>query len=222
MNAIAPAPLQVNLYNPALLPQRERFSARQIAAGVMVAGVAMAAVAWWAITESRTLRKEMAEQEQYRAAQTARALAPPTLAGKAVPTVQEVAALEQSLKARQALLESRRAARDAMKRGVASAQSGPSALMRLVATSIPREAWLTELRVSGSRLEVAGKATDPAAVEAWLERLRASGFLAEKPAPALKLERMDAAAAPARAAGGYTFSVAATLAAPLAEEGKGP
>lgn len=222
MNAIAAGPQQVNLYNPALLPQRERFSARQIAAGVIVAGVAMVAVAWWALSESRTLRKEMAEQEQYRAAQTARALAPPTLAGKAVPTLQEVGTLEQALKARHALLESRRAARDALKRGMASAESGPSVLMRLVATSIPREAWLTELRVSGSRLDVAGKATDPAAVEAWLARLRASAFLAEKPAPTLKLERMDAAAAPARSGSGYTFNVSATLAAPLAEEGKGP
>ena len=222
MNAVAATPLQVNLYNPALLPKRERFSARQIAVGVLVAGLAMAAVSWWAFTQSAALRKEMTEQAQYRAAQTARAMVPPTLDGKPVPSPGEVAALEQALKARHAQLESRRAARDALKRGMASPDSGPSALMRLVATSIPREAWLTELRVSGSRLDVAGRATDPAAVEAWLARLRASGFLAAKPAPALKLERMEAATAPARSAGGYTFSISAGLAAPLADEGKGP
>lgn len=182
----------------------------------------MAAVAAWALSQSAALRKEISEQAQYRAGQTARAMLPPTIDGKPVPTPQEVAALEQALKGKQALLESRRAARDASKRGMAGPESGPSALMRLVATSIPREAWVTELRVAGSRFDVAGRATDPAAVEAWLARLRASGFLAEKPAPALKLERMEAAAAPVRGAGGYTFSVSATLAAPLAEEGKGP
>ena len=220
MNAVAATPLQVNLYNPALLPKRERFSARQIALGVIVAGAAMAAVSWWAFTQSMALRKEMAEQAQYRAAQTARAMVPPTLDGKPVPSPEEVAALEAALKGKYALLETRRAARDALKRGMASPDSGPSALMRLVATSIPREAWLTELRAAGSRLEVAGRATDPAAVEAWLARLRSSGFLAEKPAPALKLERMDAANAPARSAGAYTFNVSATLAAPLADEGR--
>ena len=221
MNATAAAPLQVNLYNPALLPQRERFSARQIAGGVVIAGLAMASVAWWAYDQSRTLRKEIAEQAQFRAAETARALAPPALDGRPVPSPQEVAALEQAVKAREALLDSRRAARDALKRGMAGPDAGPSALMRLVATSIPREAWITELRATGSRLDVSGRATDPAAVEAWLTRLRGSGFLAEKPAPALKLERMEAAAAtPPRAAGGYTFSVSATLASPLAEEGK--
>ena len=217
MNAIAAAPGQVNLYNPALLPQRERFSARQIAAGVVVAGAAMAAVSWWAASQSAALRKEIAEQAQYRAAQTARAMVPPTLDGKPVPTPQEVAALEQAIKASRVLLETRRAARDALKRGIAGPDAGPSALMRLVATTIPREAWITELRATGSRLDVAGRATDPAAVEAWLARLRTSGFLAEKPVPGLKLERIEAGTG--RAAGGYTFSVAATLASPLAEEG---
>jgi Tfp pilus assembly protein PilN len=222
MNAVAASPLQVNLYNPELLPKRERFSARQIATGVLAAGIAMAAVAWWALMQSSALRKEMAEQAQYRAAQTARAMVPPTLDGKPVPTPQEVAALEQGLKAKRAQLESRRAARDTLKRGMASAESGPSALMRLVATSIPREAWLTELRAAGSRLDVAGRATDPAAVEAWLARLRTSGFLAEKPAPALKLERMEAGPAAGRGTSGYTFNVSATLAAPFADEGKAP
>ena len=99
MNAIVTAPRQVNLYNPELLPKRERFSARQIATGVIIAGVAMVAVSWWAATESSALRKEMAEQAQYRALQTARAMVPPTLDGKPVPTPQEVAAREQTLKA---------------------------------------------------------------------------------------------------------------------------
>ena len=221
MNARAAAPSQINLYNAALLPKRESFSARQIAAGVAVAAVAMVAVSWWAASESRLLRKEVAEQAQYQAAKIARALVPPTLDGKPVPTPQEVAALEQGLKAKHALLESRRAALDAMKRGMVGPEAGPSALMRLVATSIPREAWLTELRVAGSRLDVAGRATDPAAVEAWLARLRASGFLAEKSTPTLRLERMEAPGTPGRTSG-YTFNVSATLASPLADEGPRP
>ena len=219
MNAIAASPRQVNLYNAALLPKKERFSARQIAVGVIVAGVAMVAVAWWAAGESGALRKEIAEQAQYRAAQTARALVPPTLDGKPVPTTQEVAALELALKGKHVLLEARLAARDTLKRGMAGPDAGPSALMRLVASSIPREAWVTEIRVAGSRLDVAGRATDPAAVEGWLARLRNSGFLAEKQAPALRLERMEAAA-PGRAGGGYTFNISAILASPLAEEGR--
>lgn len=213
---------QINLYNVSLIPKREQFSARQIVAGVVLAAVAMVAVALWSTLQMRSLRQEVAEQAKQLASRSARALAPPTLGGEAVPTPQEVAALEQALRNKQASLEARRAARDALKRGMAGPDSGPSALMRLVATSIPQAAWMTELRAVGGRIDLAGKALDPAAVDAWLDRLRASGFLAEKPVPTLRVERIEASEAAGRRAPAYAFDISATLASPLAHEGGQP
>jgi len=96
MNAIATTPRHLNLYNPDLLPKRENFSARQIAVGVILAFLAMVAVAWWSLTESAALRKEMSEHAQYRAAQISRAMVPPMADGKPVPSPQQVAVLEQA------------------------------------------------------------------------------------------------------------------------------
>lgn len=219
--AVAMPPRQINLYNPALLPKREHFSARQIVVGVAAAGVAMAAIAWWAAREAEVLRREVAEQARQLESVAARAQAPPLLEGQPVPTPQQVAALEQAFRDRQALLEARRAAREALKRGMAGPDAGPSALMRMVATSIPAAAWLTEVRAVGSRIEVSGKAVDPAAVEGWLARLRTSGFLAETPVPTVRVERIEAPVPAGRALPTYLFSIAAELASPLAEEGPG-
>lgn len=221
MSALAAAvPRQINLYNPALLPKREHFSARQIAVGVAAAAVAMVAVAWWAAKEADVLRREVTAQAKQLESETARAQAPLLLDGQAVPTPQQVAVLEQALRERHALLEARRAARETLKRGRAGPDAGPSALMRIIAETIPPAAWLTEVRAVGARIEVSGKAIDPAAVQGWLERLRASGFLAEKPVPTVRVERIEAAAPAGRSLPTYLFSISAELSAPLADEGR--
>lgn len=220
-NAMAP-PRQINLYNASLLPKREQFSARQIATGAIVAAAAIAAVSWWAAKEASTLRREVAEHEKTRAARTALALAPPMVDGRPVPSPQELAAQEKALVDKGALLVARQAALEGMKRGTASAEAGPSALMRMVAGTIPPSAWLGEIRVAGSRIDIVGKALDPADVDAWLARLRATGFLAESPMPGVRLERIEAPAPAGRARGAYQFTLSAALASPFAEEGARP
>jgi Tfp pilus assembly protein PilN len=218
----AASPGQINLYNPSLIPKREHFSARQIAAGVVVALLAMIAVAWWASAEMRTLRRAVAEQEKLRVIESARALAPPMLHGEAVPTPQEVAALEKALGSQQALVATRRAARDALKRGMAGPEAGPSALMRLLARTVPPQAWVTEVRAVGGRLDLTGKTLDPAAVDAWLDRLRASGLLADRPLPTMRVERIEAAAPSGLAASAYLFNISAALSHPFADDGARP
>jgi len=219
----AAAPLgQINLYDPSLLPRRERFSARQIALGVAATAVTMVAIAWWAAMQAGVLRLEVEEQAKQLEYETARALAPPQLGGQPVPTPQQVTALERALSAKQAQLEARSAAREALKRGMAGPDAGPSAIMRTIAASIPQAAWLTEARVVGARLDLTGRSLDPAAVEGWLDRLRTSGFLAAAPTPTVRIERLDAATTPGRAPAAYLFNISAELSAPLADEGAGP
>ncbi len=209
MATLASLPQQINLFNPSLLPARQRFSARHLASGVVIAVVGLGAVGWWSTSEMRALRSEMAAQAPVAATRHA----------DAGPTPQQVAGLEQTLRARHALLAARLAARDELLRGVAEHGSGPSGVMRRIADSIPSSAWLTEVRVGGARIDLSGKAFDPGAVDGWLDRLRKSGFLASRPSPTLRLERIEA---PAQRAGSaqlaYQFHISAALSSPFAEE----
>lgn len=211
-STIAAAPQQINLYNPALRPARETFSARQLTAWMVLAALAMGAVGWWATRELRELRREISGQP---------AGADPAEAG---PTPQQVATLERQLRERQALRDARQAARDTLRRGTVAAGSVPSAVLREVADSIPETAWLSEIKVAGARLEMSGRALDAGAVNAWLARMRSSGFLAPRPAAGVRIERLDAAALPAGARGQatYAFHLSASLGAPFADEGGRP
>lgn len=203
---------QVNLYNPALRPARESFSARQLLAWVVIAALALGALGWWATRQARSLKDEIAGQGG--------AGAPVADAGT---SPQQVAAMEKALRERQAALAARIAARDGLKRGMAASGHGPSGLMQAIAQTLPAAAWITELRVAGSRIEAGGRTLDPAAVEGWLQRLRAAGFLAEADTPAVRVERMEAAAIPgAHGQATYSFHVTGTLAAAFADDGTRP
>lgn len=206
MNAVVLAsPQQINLYNESLLPPRHQFSSHQLAAWVGIALVALAAVAWWATDQMRALRQEMAQQAALRPAKVDDG-----------PSPQQLAALEQGLRAKLAVLQTRRAARDVLKRGMAGPDAGPSFVLRRIAETIPPSAWLTGLTVSASHIDIRARALDPAAVDLWLDRLRSSGFLAREPAPALRLDRIEPAAG--KTLDSYGFQVSATLAAPFADE----
>lgn len=203
---------QINLYNPALRPVRESFSARQQLAWIVIAALAMGALGWWASRQARELKGEIAGQQS--------AAAPAADAGT---SPQQVAAMEKALRERQAALAARLAARDGLRRGMAASGHGPSGLMLAIAQTLPEAAWITELRVAGGRIEASGRTLDPGAVEGWLQRLRAAGFLAEGETPAVRVERLDAAAIPAaRGQTTYSFQVAGTLASPLADDGTRP
>lgn len=215
---------QINLYNASLLPTREVFSARLIVGWVVVASIAMAAVAWWAVIETRKINLEIANQASRQAADRARTL-PVLPTGEVLPTPQQLVARQQALRSQQALLETRRTAREALQRGIATYKSGPSALMRQMANSIPPPIWLIEVRVAGSKVDISGKTLEPDAVNLWLERLRASEILAIKPVPAVRLERADAVTQqqpPARTPPVYTFAISAALSMPFAEEAGRP
>lgn len=220
MAATAPLRLQqVNLLNPGLIPKRESFTAWHIIVWSVVALAGMAALGWWASVETGKLRREVAANAAWLAADSAFALQPRLPSGEVAPTPQEIAALEQARQAMKSDLEARKGARDLLKRGLAGPEDGPSALLRRIAATLPEAAWLTEIRVAGERIDVTGKSLDAAAIDAWLEQLRASGFLAQKPMPALRIERTDAPAPSGGVLPVFVFGIAGALAVPFAEEG---
>jgi Tfp pilus assembly protein PilN len=213
---------QINLINVTLVPSKEVFTASRIVIGVIAALLTMIGIGWWAFSERQKLSQELARQAAARIAETARSqLAAGGIDGPVTP--QELASREQALKAQVATVAARKVVRDALKRGLATDKQGPSALLRTVASTIPADAWVTELRGEGSQFELIGRTLDPAAVSVWQERLTASGALAAAPMPVVKVERADAvsatpSAAAVRAPAVYTFSITGTLAAPFASE----
>ena len=213
---------QINLYNPSLIPESEVFSARLILTWVAITALAMAAIGGWAIVEKRNVSRQVATQLSQQAANSARSTVVGAN-GEVLPTPQQVEAIRQSLKGKYALLETRRATRDVLTRGLASEKGGPAALLRLIATSVPPQLWLTELRVNGKQVSIAGKTLEPSSVNMWLDRLRASGYLLEMPLPTMRVEQL-ASAAPAMAGVPlvYTFNIAAGLVSPFADEGAAP
>ena len=221
MAELVASPLrQINLYNASLIPTREIFSARLMVAWVFMAVIAMAAIAWWAVVEKRKVSAEVANLASRQTVERARktAVLP---SGEVLPTPQELAAREQALRNQQALLETRRARLEALKRGMASENGGPSALMRLIANSAPPQVWVTEVRVAGSHIDISGKTLDPNTIGVWLDYLRTSVYFAVKPVPAVRLERVDVPA-PAREFVVYSFAISAALSSPFAEEGGRP
>ena len=242
MAELAGSPLrQINLYNDALLPKRELFSARQMTTWTVIALISMIAIAWWAVVETRKIAVEVANQASRQTVERARNAA--VLPAGEVPSPQQLAASEQALRAQEAQLAARRAAGEALSRGMANDKRGPSALMRLIAATIPPQVWVTEVRVAGSQVDVIGKTLDPVAINIWLERLRASAYVVAKPLPVLRLERVDApniapttAPSPAPGLGRvsatslasagtpviHSFTISAGLSSPFAEEGPRP
>ena len=219
---------QINLFNPALLPPKRYFSARAVVGSVVLAIVAMAAVSWWATIEATKLRKQVAEQEARQGTETSRSLVDASLV-----RAQQITSLEQTLRSKQTYLEARRVLRDKLKRGMVTEVNAHSALMRLVAATIPEQVWLTELRVTGNRVEVAGRTLDPLAFNAWMVRLGNSVFFSAKPISMLRMENSEfatgvpgspaVAAATTMATRGlpavYSFGITATPANPLDDEG---
>lgn len=208
---------QINLYNAALIPKRELFSARLILWWLVISILLMAAVGRWAMIETRSISREIAIQAGQQASARARAL-PMATDGEVLPTPQQVAALEQKLRSQQELLEKRQTFWRTLNQGTTAENGGPSALMRQFSKNIPPQVWLTEIRVTGGRIDVTGKTLDPVAVNALVDRLQTAGYLAAKPSAAIRLERTDVSSS-VRTPLVYSFSVAAALSSTFADEG---
>ena len=210
----------INLFNPGLLPTKKSFSARSVTIWGAIAVLAMIGVGWWAKVEKDKVAQQVQEQAARLSADSARN-------ADTVATPQQLAALEQAIRAKQSLLEAKRAMRDSLRYGAASESGGPSATLRLLASSIPADVWLTEVSARGMRLEVSGRTIDPVALANWMNRLGESGFFAAKPVSSVRLENADfagvaAGTAPPQRSGTrlsvYTFGMTADLARPFADD----
>jgi Tfp pilus assembly protein PilN len=187
---------QINLYSPILLTPKRYFSASALAQSLGVLVFGLCALAAWSTLSAQHLAAGLEAaraanaQEQ---AQLTAALARRPAAGKDTQALQQqLAQARKALAERRALL----ATRDASHGG---AGTDHGEVLRLLAETIPDTLWLTEVKRAGHRLELAGVALQPQALQPWLAQLSRHPLMAGAPLRAIKVERSDGAAAGAEA-----------------------
>lgn len=195
---------QINLYSTALPAPRERFSAEAVAAGIAVtAGVVVALCVWsFAVTRNAGADADAARavQAQEQAQLTA------SLAG--LPSGgTESGALEQQLAQAQTALQQRRAVLDELTRGQVHDGNRRSAMLRRVAQTVPATAWLTQIDIDDSRLELVGRTLQPEHLRPWLAELTVQPIVPGQPLAALKIERDSGAVTAAGAPEPWVFTV---------------
>jgi Tfp pilus assembly protein PilN len=99
-------------------------------------------------------------------------------------------ALAQELQARRQELSRLQLRLQHLQRGVMAQGSGHAARLELVARTIPPAAWLTQLKLDDSRLELSGATLEPEALNRWLDELAASPLLKNQNLNTVKVERL--------------------------------
>jgi Tfp pilus assembly protein PilN len=162
-------PQQINLCTAVLTPQRQRFQAQAllgILAVCLVATGALGAFWLWSLegsaqTYRQTLDAQATEIKNLQAViQSSRAAAGPV-----------DPALLRQLQDQRARVQEREKLLQLARQGLFKAGEGHSDRLRLLAQSIPADAWVTSLKADSSSFEVAGFALEPAALNDWVVRL---------------------------------------------------
>jgi Tfp pilus assembly protein PilN len=179
---------QINLYSPILLAPKRHFSALAMVHSLAVLAAGLVAFSLWAVSQTQGLRHSLAaavaadtaEQQRLQAALAARP-APPS----------NVSALEQELTQAQRQLAEREALLAAITTPTPGSSASRSALLRLLAQTLPASAWLTEVTLVDGRIELAGATLQPETLRPWLDRLSAHPALAGQVLAAVRVERRD-------------------------------
>jgi len=186
---------QINLYSPILLAPRRHFSARAMLQSLALLMVALVGLSLWSVNQTQGLKRnlasataaEQAEHQRLSAALAAR----PTTPVNTSALEQELAQAHKQLADKELLLAE-------LAPAAAHAQDSRSALLRVLARTVPAPVWLTEVKLVDGRVELAGATQQPEALRPWLEQLAAQPALAGQSLQALRVERSDAGASAGR------------------------
>lgn len=183
-------PQQINLCTPILLAQKRYFSAQTMLRAVAVFVVLGGALcAYWVSSLNaasagfkNTLDAQTPELTSLQAA---------VAAGKVNATTGETA-LEQELQVVRAERTQRLLVLEELRRGIVKEGHGHAARLQLVASSIPAQVWVTDVKADESRLDVSGFTLEPAALNEWVAKLAASPLLQGQHLAAVKVEKVKA------------------------------
>lgn len=205
---------QINLCTPILLTQKRYFSAQtmvQALAVFVVLGGGLCGYWVWSLnTASEGFKKTLATQSR-----ELESLQSAIKQGKAGVGPVE-AAVAQDLQARRAELLQREKLLQELQRGLFQPGWGHAARLQLVAESIPRQVWVTEVKADDSQLDVSGFTLEPAALNDWVAKLAASQLLQGQKLATVKVENASAATIKAVSGVAGAVSPATSTAVPAA------
>lgn len=184
---------QINLSTPILLAQKLYFSAKTIAISLgafLVLGGALCAAWVW------NFERGIATFEQSVAAQALEVnrLKAAIESSKAATAPVAPELLEQLRQMRNTLGQ-REKLQMALKEGMFRPGWGHSDRLNWVARSIPDVVWITEVKMDGSRFEVAGFTLEPSALNEWVDKLGASPLMQGLKLATVKVENATLQAA---------------------------
>ncbi len=208
-------PQQINLCTPILLTQKRYFSAQTMIQALSVFVLLGGGLcAYWVIslnTASDGFRKALTAQstelESLRAA----------MAQRQASDGPADAALMPELQARRSELTRRESVLEELRRGLIHPGEGHAARLRLLAQSIPRQVWVTEVRADESRLDVSGFTLEPAALNDWVAKLRVSPLLEGQQLTTVKVANVSVPASETvntPTGPKWTFTLVSTMASP--------
>lgn len=165
-------PQQINLCAPILTSKKRYFSALTMAQALAVywlIGGLLAGLWVWSHTQSsRTLRQEVTDQERQISELKK------TVAELEVASKPNDLGLQQALQHERELIQQHGQLLKMLQKGMYVPGMGHSDWLRLVAQSIPEQAWITDIKADGSSLEVIGFTLEPTVLNDWVNRLAAS------------------------------------------------
>lgn len=181
-------PQQVNLYLPTLRKRKESFTAQTLAQAllfVLLGGGALSGAWVWNLQRAsaslqQTLDAQSRELTDLRAALDA-------LRNDAEPAQ---TALAQELAHQRDLLHKRQSVLNALEQGLVQSEQGHAARLKLIAQTIPAQAWVTAIKADSDVLDVSGLTLAPEELNGWLARLGSSPLLQGQLLSAVKVEAL--------------------------------
>jgi len=208
-------PQQINLCTPILLAQKRYFSAQTMLQAVAVFVVLGGALCVYWVSSLNAANADFKKTLDAQAPELA-SLQAAVAAGKVSAGTGE-AALEQELQAARAERTQRQAVLEELHRGIVKEGHGHAARLQLVASSIPAQVWVTDVKADESQLDVSGFTLEPAALNEWVAKLAASPLLRGQHLAAVRVEKVkaDPAATNSATQTGTANQVALTARRPL-------
>lgn len=177
---------QINLHHPILLKPKILFSAEAIVQATAVFAVAVVVVCVWVTTRVQAFKQDsLVTEQRYNAEkqQLQGALALRPASGT------DVTALQQQLKNMQDALDKQRASFQDLNLGRTIGGRTYSAILKLVADTVPPPVWVSDVKVSIERMEITGMTLEPQALQGWSKRLSAHPLLQGLSLSAVRVER---------------------------------
>ncbi len=178
---------QINFYTPILLTPKRYFSAFAMLQALLALALGLVAFSIWAEWSTAKLRGEGAQAA--RAYQAEKRRLTQALASR--PAARDTTALQQELAQARKALQDRQWMLDEWVPSAGSAGASRAELLRTLAQTLPEPVWLTEVRLSEGRVEIAGLTLQPEALRPWLDRLAAQPLWAGMTLSAVKVERSE-------------------------------